>query len=229
MCLWALGREAFGIKPARPLKFIYVQRENDDGDLQELTSGACDHFGFSDQEREIIRRNVISITERALSGDKFLAQLRHLIRKHKPDIVWIDPLQAYAGGDFHTGYPGFFDLALVLVGSHDFARVHASLRQFLRERCCAIITSGKCLFSARVDPLPEVFFALFHLPIYPAFVARNWRVRERNSSTCVSPSLMQLVAARVQDYFAVSNFPVRYSILVGIFDHVTSQRSSNSW
>src|SRR6478735_8294156 len=35
--------------------------------------------------------------------------------------------------DFHARYPGFFDLALAFVGSHESARVHASLGQFLRE------------------------------------------------------------------------------------------------
>src|SRR4029077_18785038 len=50
--------------------------------------------------------------------------------------------------NFHARYPGFFDLALVLVGDHEFARVHASLRQFLRERCCAIITRGECVLGA---------------------------------------------------------------------------------
>jgi hypothetical protein len=35
--------------------------------------------------------------------------------------------------DFHARYPGFFDLALAFVGRHEVARVHASLRQFLRE------------------------------------------------------------------------------------------------
>jgi hypothetical protein len=35
--------------------------------------------------------------------------------------------------DFHARNPGFFDLALAFVGGHEFARVHASLRQFLRE------------------------------------------------------------------------------------------------
>jgi hypothetical protein len=97
--LWALEREAFGIKPSKRLKILYVQAENDDGDMHELVSGVCDHFGFSNEEREIIRRNIIVITERALSGDKFLARLRRLIRKHNPDVVWIDPLQAFAGGD----------------------------------------------------------------------------------------------------------------------------------
>jgi hypothetical protein len=99
MILWTLGREAFGIKPAGPLKFLYIQAENDDGDMCELTSGVCDHFRLGKEEREIIRRNVIVISERSLSGEQFLAQLRRLIRRYKPDIVWIDPLQAYAGGD----------------------------------------------------------------------------------------------------------------------------------
>jgi hypothetical protein len=40
---------------------------------------------------------------------------------------------------------------------------------------------------------------------------------------------MQLPAAGVQDHFAVPDFSIRYSILVGIFDHVSSQRFSDSW
>ena len=33
MILWALGREAFGIRPKGPLRSLLVQAENDDGDL----------------------------------------------------------------------------------------------------------------------------------------------------------------------------------------------------
>src|SRR6476661_10223181 len=65
--------------------------------------------------------------------------------------------------NFHARYPDFFDLTLVLVGGHEFARVHASLRQFLRERCRAIITRRECILGARVDPLPEICFPLGHL------------------------------------------------------------------
>jgi hypothetical protein len=97
--LWALEREAFGIKPAKRLKILFIQAENDDGDMHEMAKGVCDHFGFTKKKREIIRQSLTFVTERALSGQKFLALLRRLIRKHKPDIVWIDPLQAYAGGD----------------------------------------------------------------------------------------------------------------------------------
>ena len=97
--LWALEREAFGIKPSKALKILYIQAENDDGDMHELVSGVCNHFESSNDERETIKRNVIAINERSLSGKQFLARLRCLVRKHKPDIVWIDPLQAHAGGD----------------------------------------------------------------------------------------------------------------------------------
>src|SRR6266480_4372972 len=37
--LWALGREAFGIRPARPLRLLTVQAENDGGDLGEMARG----------------------------------------------------------------------------------------------------------------------------------------------------------------------------------------------
>ena len=37
-----------------------------------------------------------------------------------------------------------------------------------------------------------------------------------------TPVAVQLVAAGVQDYFTVPNFPARDTILIGILDHVTS-------
>jgi hypothetical protein len=39
---------------------------------------------------------------------------------------------------------------------------------------------------------------------------------------------VKLVGARVQDYFAIPDFHVRDSVLVGIFDNVTAQRRSYS-
>jgi len=30
---WAQGKSAFGVQPARPLKLLTIQAENDDGDL----------------------------------------------------------------------------------------------------------------------------------------------------------------------------------------------------
>ncbi len=45
---------------------------------------------------------------------------------------------------------------------------------------------------------------------------------------CAGNHAGELVAAGVQDYFAVADFSARHAILVGIFDHVTSQRLSDS-
>ena len=36
MISWALGRPVFGIEPARPIKSLLIQAENDDGDLAEM-------------------------------------------------------------------------------------------------------------------------------------------------------------------------------------------------
>jgi hypothetical protein len=96
---WALGRVAFGIKPPRPLRMLTAQAENDDGDLAEMTRGICDHLGLSAEERALVRERVIYIKEKSLTGEAFLRRLRRLIRKYKPDIVRLDPLHAYAGGD----------------------------------------------------------------------------------------------------------------------------------
>jgi hypothetical protein len=97
--LWGCGREAFGIRPVRPLKILCVNAENDDGDISEMARGVCDHLGLSDEERELMRRNVLYKKHNETNGAEFLRWLRKLVRKFRSDIVCIDPLHAYAGGD----------------------------------------------------------------------------------------------------------------------------------
>jgi AAA domain len=97
--LWALGRPAFGIKPSRPLRILVVQAENDDGDLHEMAWGVCNHLNLSTEEREAVRKRVVYIKEKAKTGENFIKFLRCLVRKYRPDIVRIDPLHAYVGGD----------------------------------------------------------------------------------------------------------------------------------
>ena len=54
------------------------------------------------------------------------------------------------------------------------------------------------------------------------FLARNWRVRERNSAPIHIPVAVPLLAAGAQDYLAVPDFSARDTILIGILNHVTS-------
>ena len=68
MVLWALGREAFGIKPTRPLKSLLVQTENDDGDLAEMREGIMRGLGLSEDERKRACEMVLVVREDSRSG-----------------------------------------------------------------------------------------------------------------------------------------------------------------
>ena len=45
--LWSVGLPAFGIAPARPLKILTIQAEDDDGDLSEIVSGIKSSLKFA--------------------------------------------------------------------------------------------------------------------------------------------------------------------------------------
>lgn len=94
---WAVGREAFGIKPARPLRILTIQAENDDGDLYEMIRGVRDGLRFTQEEWRIATVNLHYVTEIARSGAAFLDMLDRLLSEHACDIVRIDPLFAFYG------------------------------------------------------------------------------------------------------------------------------------
>lgn len=97
---WALGRPAFHIRPARPLRILCVQAENDIDDLTEMASGVVNGLNLTAEEREIVRRNVIYVSDCSHTGAEFLRMLEHYLKKYVPiDLVRIDTLLAYLGGD----------------------------------------------------------------------------------------------------------------------------------
>jgi hypothetical protein len=94
---WAVGREAFDIKPARPLRILTIQAENDDGDLYEMIRGVIAGHKFTQEEWGMATVNLHYVTETARSGQPFLDMLDHLLTAHACDIVRIDPLFAFYG------------------------------------------------------------------------------------------------------------------------------------
>src|SRR5436305_15143173 len=64
-----------------------------------MARGICDHLDLDDEERGLVAERVVYIKEKALTGDLFLRLVRRLVRKYKPDIIRIDPMHAYVGGD----------------------------------------------------------------------------------------------------------------------------------
>ncbi len=100
MVLWALGREAFGIKPSKPLKSLLVQAENDDGDLAEMRDGVIRGLGLNADETKRALDNVIVVREDSRTSSGFATGvLRPLLETHRPDLLWIDPALAYLGGE----------------------------------------------------------------------------------------------------------------------------------
>ena len=100
MILWALARELFGIQPARPLKSMVVQAENDEGDLAEMRDGVIRGLGLSAEDAARACDSVIVVREDSRSGMAFVQTvLRPLMEAHRPDLLWIDPALAYLGGE----------------------------------------------------------------------------------------------------------------------------------
>lgn len=101
--LWGCGREAFGIKPARPLKIITIQAENDDGDLYEMASGVLKGLALTEDEIAMVRGNVTYFREFGRASQVFLREVVHpLLVEYCPDILRIDPFQAFYGRDISS-------------------------------------------------------------------------------------------------------------------------------
>ena len=97
---WSLGLEAFGIKPARPLRILCIQSENDDEDLAEMVNGICERLNLSAEQRAQSTKNVLYVSDCVQTGESFLQMVERLLREHGPfDLLRIDTLLAYLGGD----------------------------------------------------------------------------------------------------------------------------------
>ena len=100
---WALELDAFGIKPGRALRILYVQSEDSDGDVAEVTASIAHVLSLTPAQVAQINTNVLIVTDRTNRGQKFLHQLKLHIDAHKPDLVIINPLQAFIDGDITAG------------------------------------------------------------------------------------------------------------------------------
>lgn len=105
--LWTLKREFFGLVPACPLKVLFVQAENDEGDLREMLQGVQKGLGaagLTDEEMRHADCNLRFITETSITGNDFIKRLGVVLTEMKsegfsPDLLIIDPVLSYLGQD----------------------------------------------------------------------------------------------------------------------------------
>jgi hypothetical protein len=103
MILWGCGRPAFGIKPARPLKSLLIQAENDDGDLAEMRDGVIAGLDLGEHENQMAMANVFVARDDVRTGMIFfVGTVRPLLAEHRPDLLWIDPALSYLGAESNS-------------------------------------------------------------------------------------------------------------------------------
>ena len=98
--LWSIGKPAFNLAPSRPLKIAIIQAEDDPGDIHEMVAGACSRFGLTPDQITLCEQNCTVYHHKALTADRFLNEVvEPVLDKDRPDIVIINPLQAFLGAD----------------------------------------------------------------------------------------------------------------------------------
>lgn len=96
---WGLGLASFGMQPARPLTTTIIQAENDQGDLAEMRDGVLRGLRWSDQEIRQALEAVHFVCEASKSGQDFAPFLQEVIKARPADLIILDPIFAYLGGD----------------------------------------------------------------------------------------------------------------------------------
>lgn len=96
---WALGQSCLGFRPARALSTLLVQAENDSGDLAEARDGVMAGLDLDEYESALVSESVAVATIDDSTAHAFGSKLEKLIADWTPDIVVLDPLLAYVGGE----------------------------------------------------------------------------------------------------------------------------------
>jgi hypothetical protein len=94
---WSLGIEVFGIPCNGPLRSLIIQAEDSEGDIGEVAASITARLSLTPEQVNSVNERVVLHTMKTRRN--FFPQLRSLVAKHKPDLVWINPLQSFMDGD----------------------------------------------------------------------------------------------------------------------------------
>ena len=93
----ALGKPFFGIRMSGPLRVLYVQAEDDVGDVAESAQGFFATYKPTPAEQAGLRERMRIVRWNDAAGGKFLIRLRAEYERHPFDLVIINPLFSFAG------------------------------------------------------------------------------------------------------------------------------------
>lgn len=98
---WTLGRMVFDIHCHRPMRVLLVQAENDPHDLNEMVTGALADMGIdAEADLQRLHENFRIVSEPGVCGPaKVQDFIDPMLEGFKPDLLILDPLFAFLGGD----------------------------------------------------------------------------------------------------------------------------------
>jgi hypothetical protein len=102
---WGLGLSFLGIKPARPLRVLHFVGEDDESTLGQCREGFTENaratFGREIESGELAKLDSMVRTyfSREYTGKAFLARLDAILTDEPADLVLINPLLSFIGGD----------------------------------------------------------------------------------------------------------------------------------
>lgn len=133
---WALGLPYFGIHPTRPLKIIHFCGEDDESTLGQCREGFLAHSeaitGRRLTARDLAPLDSMVRTDfsREFTGDKFLARLEEMLIDEHADVILVNPLLSFIGGDIVESVSKFLREGLGPI--------------LKRHRCVALISHHTC-------------------------------------------------------------------------------------
>lgn len=96
---WSLGLPFQGIKSNGPLKILIIQSEDSDGDIAEVMLSMRHMMKLTAGQIGQVDQNVRIVCDRVNRGSAFIASLKSHLSEFSPDLVIINPLQAFIDGD----------------------------------------------------------------------------------------------------------------------------------
>jgi RecA-family ATPase len=91
---FAVGRVAFGIKPARPLRILVLQSEDDDAETKKFVQ-MIHKMNLTEEERKLLIENTRFEYRNDLTGSEFIAALNDFLTEWPADLVLINPLTGF--------------------------------------------------------------------------------------------------------------------------------------
>lgn len=93
----ALGRPFFGLRMAGAMRVLYVQAEDDLGDVAEAAQGFVNESRITGDDLDALKHGLRIVRWNDAAGHRFLVRLREEHARHPFDLVIINPLFSFAG------------------------------------------------------------------------------------------------------------------------------------